>query len=72
MAKFRGLNKGHGKVKQKGRRADALALTADEGRDKLRKASGRGTYLLIRRYPNGATRMERLHASAHESIVCGR
>jgi hypothetical protein len=27
---------GHRKVKQKGRRADALALTADEGRDKLR------------------------------------
>ena len=28
-------------TKQNGRRADALALRADEGRDKLRKASGR-------------------------------
>lgn len=36
--------------------ADAYALRDDEGRDKLRKATGRGTYLLIRRYPNGATR----------------
>ena len=35
--------------------ADALALKADEGRDKLRKAAGISTYDLIRRYPNGAT-----------------
>ena len=35
--------------------ADALALRGDEGRDKLRKASGIGTNELIRRYPNGAT-----------------
>ena len=35
--------------------ADALALRGDEGRDKLRKAAGIGTYELIRRYPNGAT-----------------
>ena len=34
---------------------DALALRGDEGRDKLRKATGRSTHLLIRRYPNGAT-----------------
>ena len=33
----------------------ALALRADEGRDKLRKASGRSKYPLIRRYPNGET-----------------
>ena len=58
--------------KQKGRRADALALTADEGRDKLRKASGRSTYPSIRRFPNGATRMDRLHASIRESIAYGR
>jgi hypothetical protein len=32
-----------------------LALRGDEGRDKLRKATGIGTYDLIRRYPNGAT-----------------
>ena len=35
---------------------DALALRGDERRDKLRKATGMGTYQLIRRYPNGATR----------------
>ena len=34
---------------------DALALRGEEGRDKLRKATGIGTYELIRRYPNGAT-----------------
>ncbi len=35
---------------------NALALGDDEGRDKLRKATGIGTYELIRRYPNGTTR----------------
>ena len=35
--------------------ADAQALRDEEGRDKLRKAAGIGTYKLIRRYPNGAT-----------------
>ena len=35
---------------------NALALIGDEGRDKLRKASGKCKRLLIRRYPNGATR----------------
>lgn len=35
---------------------DAQALRGEEGRDKLRKAAGRGTYFVIRRYPNGATR----------------
>ena len=34
---------------------DALALRGDEGRDKLRKATGIGKYELIRRYPNGTT-----------------
>ena len=36
---------------------NALALIGDEGRDKLRKASGRCKQPLIRRYPNGATRI---------------
>ena len=40
---------------EKGRKGDALASGADEGRDKLRKASGSGKYALIRRYPNGET-----------------
>ena len=34
---------------------DALALRGDEGRDRLRKATGRCQYSLIRGYPNGAT-----------------
>ena len=38
---------------------DALALGGEEGRDKLRKAVGRGKYSLIRRYPNGATQQKR-------------
>ena len=41
------------------RRVDALALRADERRDKLRKASGRSKYPLIRRYLNGETRLRR-------------
>ena len=43
----------------KGRMGDALALGGEEGRDKLRKAVGSGTYTEIRGYPNGATRRER-------------
>ena len=34
---------------------DALAPTGDEGRGKLRKASGSRKQALIRRCPNGAT-----------------
>ena len=34
---------------------NAQALRGEEGRDKLRKATGSGTYTVIRRYPNGAT-----------------
>ena len=44
---------------------NALALIGDEGRDKLRKASGKCKRLLIRRYPNGAT----LFREAEESIA---
>ena len=35
---------------------DALALEADEGRDKQRYASGSGKYTLIRGSPNAETR----------------
>ena len=45
------------------RRADALALRAEERRDKLRKATGKSKYLMIRRYLNGETRLERLQSS---------
>ena len=48
-----------------------MALRAEERRDKLRKAAGRGKYLTIRRYLNGETRMERLHASMRQSITHG-
>ena len=37
------------------RRVDALALRADERRDKLRKATVRSKYPMIRRYLNGET-----------------
>ncbi len=35
---------------------NALAPRGDEGRDKLRKATGIGTYEMIRRHPNETTR----------------
>ena len=35
--------------------ADALALEADEGRDKLRYALGSCKWALIQRFPNGET-----------------
>ena len=38
-------------------KADALALGADEGRDKLRKAAVRSKYPLTRRYPNEGTHL---------------
>ena len=38
-------------------RVDAQALRADEGRDKLRKATGRSKYPLSRGYPNGGTHL---------------
>ena len=59
------------RLSKKERRADALALRADERRDKLRKAAGSGKYTMIRRYLNGETHMERLHVSITESIGYG-
>ena len=59
------------KVKQKEHRADALALRADERRDKLRKASGRSKYPLIRRFLNGETHMSEPHVSIRQSITYG-
>ena len=50
---------------------DALALRADERRDKLRKASGRSKYPTIRRYLNGETRLESLQSSIRQSITYG-
>ena len=56
---------------EEGRRADALALRADERRDKLRKASGRSKYPLIRRFLNGETHMRKPHVSIRQSITYG-
>ena len=56
----------------KERRVDALALRADERRDKLRKASGRSKYPLIRRYLNGETYLRKPQVSTAQSISCGR
>ena len=39
-----------------GRTTDALASAGDEGRGRLRQASGSRQQALIRRFPNGATR----------------
>ena len=36
---------------------DALALEAEEGRDKQRNASGSSKYAMIRRYPNEGTHL---------------
>ena len=40
-------------------RVVAGALRADEGRDKLRKATGRSKYPLSRGYPNGGTHLSK-------------
>ena len=49
-----------------------MAPGAEEGRDKLRKAAGRSKYPLIRGYPNGETRQQRLLSPYDESIVMRR
>ena len=49
-----------------------MALRADERRDKLREASGRSKYPLIRRSLNGETHLERLQVSIRQSITYGR
>ena len=49
-----------------------MALRADERRDKLRKASGRSKYPMIRRYLNGETRLSRPQSACSKSIAaCG-
>ena len=53
---------------RKGRRTDALALRADERRDKLRKAVGRSKYSVIHRYLNGETRLMKSQSPLTESI----
>ena len=53
----------------KERRVDALALRAEEGRDKLRKAAVRSKYPTTRRYPNGETRPGKPRSSYSEYIA---
>ena len=45
---------------------DALALRAEEGRDKLRKAAVRSKYPETRRSPNGATQSVRITLQSSE------
>ena len=56
----------------KERRVDALALRADERRDKLRKASGRSKYPLIRRSLNGETYLSAPQVTYGEYIAIRR
>ena len=60
------------RLNEKERRVDALALRAEERRDKLRKAAGRGKYPGIRGYLNGGTHVRRTYVPMDESIVYGR
>ena len=54
------------RLSKKERRADALALGAEERRDKLRKAVGRSKCPGIHGFLNGETHMDGLHVSAGE------
>ena len=56
------------RLSKKGRRVDALALRAEERRDKLRKAMGRSKYPVIHGYLNGETHMSKPHVLHTESI----
>ena len=56
------------KSSKKEHRADALALRADERRDKLRKAMGRSKYPMIHGCLNGATRLRRAQSPYSEYI----
>ena len=57
---------------EQGHRADALALGADERRDKLRKAAVRSKYPLTRRSLNGETPLDRLQRLCSKSIAAWR
>ncbi len=67
-----GREPGELKQSEEERRVDALALRADERRDKLRKASGRSKYPSIRRYLNGETQLRSPQLSIRQSITYGR
>ena len=58
-----------GRLSKEEHRGDALALRAEERRDKLRKAAGRSKYPSIRGCLNGETRLRKPQAPLSESIV---
>ena len=60
------------RLSKKEHRVDALALRADERRDKLRKAAGSRKWATIRRCLNGGTHRSRPPVSMCESITHGR
>ena len=45
--------------------ADALELSGEEGRGKLRKVTGRSKHPAIRESPNGVTRLEESPVIVH-------
>ena len=57
-----------GRSREQGRMVDASVLWADEGRGKLRKASGSRTQASIRGCPNGETRRDGVPSPAAEHI----
>ena len=57
------------KSSYKEHRVDALAPYAEEGRGKLRKATGSRKQAPIRRHPNGETRQMKSLSPKDESIV---
>ena len=69
---YRNTNKVCRRPSEEGRRVDALALRAEERRDKLRKATGRSKYSLIRRFLNVETYLRKPQVSISESIAYGR
>ena len=60
------------RLSKKERRVDALALRAEERRDKLRKAAGRSKYPEIRGCLNGETYLSKPQVTCTESIGAGR
>jgi hypothetical protein len=60
------------KLSKEERRVDALALRAEERRDKLRKAAVRSKYPVTRRYLNGETHLSGPQVSIRQSITYGR
>ena len=61
----------HEREREEERTEDAQASRGDEGRGKLRKAPGICKQEVIRRYPNGGTRMAEGHAQSQTGRTQG-